>query len=133
MNNKVRGCFGERPLPEFVVDPQALHRRTRRDVLLFGAGAMAALAGGGSLLPQDTLTRLGLRRNMNSGGKEWLLNRALRIDDDVAETLYSPYRTVPTCTRSQITPSSRTTTTELLPILDTSPVGISLWMGWRPA
>ena len=37
-----------------------LRRRTRRDVLLFGAGAVAALAGAGSLLPQDTLTRLGL-------------------------------------------------------------------------
>ena len=29
MNNKARGFFGERPLPEFVVDPQALRRRTR--------------------------------------------------------------------------------------------------------
>jgi len=104
MNNKARGFFGERPLPEFLVDPQALRRRTRRDVLLFGAGAMAALAGAGSLLPQDTLTRLGLRRNMNSSGKEWLLNRALRIDDDVAEALYSPRRTVPAYTKSQITP-----------------------------
>jgi DMSO/TMAO reductase YedYZ molybdopterin-dependent catalytic subunit len=86
------------------VDPQALRRRTRRDVLLFGAGALAALAGAGSLLPQDTLTRLGLRRNMNSPVKEWPLNRALRIDDDVAETLYSPRRTAPTYTKSQITP-----------------------------
>ena len=81
-----------------------LRRRTRRDVLLFGAGALAALAGAGSLLPQETLTRLGVRRNMNSPGKEWLLNGALRIDDDVAEALYSPHRTVPTYTKSQITP-----------------------------
>jgi DMSO/TMAO reductase YedYZ molybdopterin-dependent catalytic subunit len=104
MNNNARGFFGERPLATFEVDPQVLRRRTRRDVLLFGAGAVAALAGAGSLLPQDTLTRLGLRRNMNPPGKEWLLNRALRIDDDVAETLYSPRRTVPTYTKSQITP-----------------------------
>jgi hypothetical protein len=104
MNNKARGFFGVRPLPKFELDPQALRRRTRRDVLLFGAGAVAALAGGGSLLPQDTLSRLGLRRNMNSPGKEWLLNRALRIDDDMAEALYSPHRTVPTYTKSQITP-----------------------------
>jgi len=103
MNNKARGFFGERLLPEFEVEPQVLHRRTRRDILLFGAGAVAALAGAGSLFPQDTLTRLGLRRNMNSRGKEWLLNRALRIDDNVAETLYSPRRTVPTYTKSQIT------------------------------
>src|SRR5690348_13560239 len=104
MNNEARGFLGERPLPQFAVDSQVLRRRTRRDVLLFGAGAVAALAGAGSLLPQDTLIRLGLRRNMNSSVKEWLLNRALRIDDDVAETLYSPRRTVPTYTKSQITP-----------------------------
>jgi DMSO/TMAO reductase YedYZ molybdopterin-dependent catalytic subunit len=104
MNNKARGFFGERPLPKSEVDPQVLRRRTRRDVLLFGAGAVAGLAGAGSLLPQDTLTRLGLRRDMNSPGKEWILNRDLRIDDDVGETLYSPRRTVPTYTRSHITP-----------------------------
>jgi hypothetical protein len=38
MNDNYRGFFGERPLPEFVVDPQVLRRRTRRDALLFGAG-----------------------------------------------------------------------------------------------
>jgi len=91
MNNKARGFFEERPLPTFDVDPQVLRRRTRRDVLLFGAGAVAALAGAGSLLP-------------HSPRKEWILNRALRIDDHVAEALYSPRRTVPTYTKSQITP-----------------------------
>jgi DMSO/TMAO reductase YedYZ molybdopterin-dependent catalytic subunit len=65
---------------------------------------VAGLASAASLLPQDTLTRLGLRRNINSPGKEWLLNRALRVDDDVAEALYSRHRTVPTYTKSQITP-----------------------------
>ena len=104
MNNKPRGFFGERPLPIFEVDPEVLRPRTRRDVLLFGAGAVAALAGAGSLLPQDTLTRLGVRRNMNSPAKEWFLNRAIRIDDDVAEALYSRRRTAPTYTKSQITP-----------------------------
>jgi DMSO/TMAO reductase YedYZ molybdopterin-dependent catalytic subunit len=102
--NKTRGFVGERPLPTFEVDPRVLRRRTRRDVLLFGAGAMAVLAGAGSLLPQDTLSRLGMRRSVNSPGKEWLLNRAIRIDDDVAETLYSPRRAVPAYTKSQITP-----------------------------
>jgi DMSO/TMAO reductase YedYZ molybdopterin-dependent catalytic subunit len=96
MNNKARGFFGERPLPQFPVDPQVLRRRTRRDVLLFGAGAMVALAGAGSLLPQDTLTRLSLRRNMNSPGKEWFLNQA--------EALYSENRMVPTYAKSRITP-----------------------------
>jgi DMSO/TMAO reductase YedYZ molybdopterin-dependent catalytic subunit len=85
MNNKVRGLFGEQSLPQFEVDPQVLRRRTRRDVLLFGAGAVAALAGA------------------RSPGKVWLLNTALRIDDDVARALYSPHRMVPTYTRSQIT------------------------------
>jgi hypothetical protein len=61
MNKKAPGFFRERPLPRVEVDAQVLRRRTRRDVVLFGAGAVAALAGGGSLLPQDTLTRLGLR------------------------------------------------------------------------
>src|SRR5882757_4209266 len=104
MNNKARGFFGERPLPKVEIDPQVLRRRTRRDVLLFGAGAVAALAGAGSLLPQDTLARLGLRRNMNSPRKEWFLSRALRIDDDVEEALYSPRRTAPSYAKSQIAP-----------------------------
>jgi hypothetical protein len=95
MNRKARGFFGERPLPKFDVDSQVLRRRTRRDVLLFGAGALAALAGAGSLLPQDTLTRLGLRRNMNS----------------------------PRTTNRKLL-HSRTTTTELLPILGISLDGI---------
>jgi DMSO/TMAO reductase YedYZ molybdopterin-dependent catalytic subunit len=81
MNNKDLGFFGERPLPKFELDPQVLRRRTRRDVLLLGAGTVAALAGARSFLPH-----------------------ALRIDDDVAESLYSPHRTVPTYTKSQITP-----------------------------
>jgi DMSO/TMAO reductase YedYZ molybdopterin-dependent catalytic subunit len=47
---------------------------------------------------------MGVRRNLDTGGKEWFLNRALRIDDDVAEALYSVNRQVPTYTKSQITP-----------------------------
>jgi DMSO/TMAO reductase YedYZ molybdopterin-dependent catalytic subunit len=77
---------------------------TRRDALLFGAGAVAALAGGGFLLPAETLSRLGVRRDTDSPEKEWFLNRALRIDDDVAEALYSGNRRVPTYSKSQITP-----------------------------
>ena len=41
---------------------------------------------------------------MDSPGKEWFLNRAVRIDDDVAEALYSGNRMVPSYTKSQITP-----------------------------
>ena len=83
MSTKSRGFFGEQPLPTFEVDTQLLHRRTRRDLLLFGAGTMAALAGARSL-PRA-------------------LSVALRIDDEVAESLYSPRRMVPTYTKSQIT------------------------------
>jgi len=61
-----------------------LQRRTRRDLLLFGAGTVAELAGARSLLPHA-------------------LRVALRIDDEVAELLYSPRRMVPTYTKSQIT------------------------------
>jgi DMSO/TMAO reductase YedYZ molybdopterin-dependent catalytic subunit len=98
------GLFGERPLPAIEVAPRVLRRQTRRDVLLFGVGALAALAGAAYLLPQDTLGRIGIGRNMNSPGKEWFLNKALRIDNDVAEALYSGNRRVPTYTKSQITP-----------------------------
>src|SRR5579862_7951013 len=103
MSNKDRDFFGERPLPTLEMEPRVLRRRTRRDVLLFGAGALAAVAGSVSLVPQDTLIRLGLSRNMNFPGKEWFLNRALRIDDDVAEALYSENRSVPAYNKSQIT------------------------------
>ena len=96
--------FAEQPPQKIEIAPERLHQLTRRDVLLFGAGTVAALAAGGFLLPQDTLSRLGVRRNMDSPGKEWFLNNALRIDDDVAEALYSENRRVPTYNKSQITP-----------------------------
>jgi DMSO/TMAO reductase YedYZ molybdopterin-dependent catalytic subunit len=101
---KLKHFFVERPLPAIEIAPRVLHYQSRRDFLVFGAGALAALASAGFLLPQDTLSRVGIHRNMNSTGKEWFLNRSLRIDDDVAEALYSANRNVPTYTKSQITP-----------------------------
>ena len=101
---KRQGLFEERPLPVDEIAPRVLRYRTRRDFLFFGAGALAALAGGGFLLPQDTLRRMGVHRSVDSPAKEWFLDRALRIDDDVAEALYSGNRRVPTYTKSQITP-----------------------------
>jgi DMSO/TMAO reductase YedYZ molybdopterin-dependent catalytic subunit len=101
---KLESFFAERPPQKIEMAPARLHQVTRRDALLFGAGALAALAGCVFLLPEETLSRLGVRRNMDSPGKEWFLNRALRIDDDVAEALYSVNRRVPTYTKSQITP-----------------------------
>jgi DMSO/TMAO reductase YedYZ molybdopterin-dependent catalytic subunit len=101
---KPHGFFREQRLPAIDAEPQILRYQSRRDFLVFGVGALAALAGGGFLLPQDTLSRIGVHRNTDSPGKEWFLNRALRIDDDVAEALYSVNRRVPTYTKSQITP-----------------------------
>ncbi len=100
---KPQNFFGERPLPAIEMAPRVLRYQSRRDFLMFGTGALAALAGAGFLLPQDTLSRMGMHRNMDSPGKEWFLNKALRIDDDVAEALYSANRSVPTYTKSQIT------------------------------
>ena len=96
--------FGEQPPPAMEIAPRILRNRTRRDVLLFGVGVVATIAGAGFLLPQATLSRLGARRDMSSPEKEWLLNKALHIDDDVAEAIYSHNRLVPTYTKSQITP-----------------------------
>jgi DMSO/TMAO reductase YedYZ molybdopterin-dependent catalytic subunit len=101
---KLERLIAEQPSQKIQMAPTRLHQLTRRDVLLFGAGALAALAGGGFLLPQDTLSRLGVRRDMDPPAKEWFLNKALRIDDDVAEALFSVNRSVPTYTKSQITP-----------------------------
>jgi len=100
---KPESFFAEQPPQKIEMAPARLHHLTRRDVLFFGAGALAALAGAGFLLPQNTLRRLGIRGKMKSPGKEWFLNQALRIDDDVAEALYSGNRMVPTYHKSQIT------------------------------
>jgi DMSO/TMAO reductase YedYZ molybdopterin-dependent catalytic subunit len=81
-----------------------VHRSTRRAALLYGAGA-ATLVGAGALLPQATLGRLGLApTNQDRPKREWLLNRALRLDDDIAEALYSRDRTVATYDKTRITP-----------------------------
>ena len=100
---KKKSFFAEMPPEKILATPARLHELSRRDVLLFGAGALITMAGAGLLLPQNTLTRLGVRRNLGSPEKEWFLNRALRLDDDVAEALYSENRMVPTYAKSQIT------------------------------
>src|ERR1700733_11350634 len=103
MIDKKNSFFAEKPPEKIEATPARLHQLSRRDVLLFGGGALAVAAGAGFLLPQNTLTRMGVRRNMESPAKEWFLNRALRLDDDVAEALYSENRMVPTYTISQVT------------------------------
>jgi DMSO/TMAO reductase YedYZ molybdopterin-dependent catalytic subunit len=98
-----RGGFRERPLGLIEVAPATLHRRSRRDFLCFGAGVIGALAIGYSQLPRATLQRW---RLAGKGPQEndWLLKKAMRFDDEVAETLYSPKHLVPTYTRSEVTP-----------------------------
>ena len=102
---KPASFFHERPPQVMEVAPRVLRHWSRRDLLFFGMGTIAAVASGGALLPQTTLERLGIiHGNKNWPKKEWFLNKCLRIDDDVAEALYSTNRLVPTYTKSQITP-----------------------------
>jgi hypothetical protein len=101
---KHQSFFEEQRVPVIEMAPRIMRNRTRREVLAFGIGAAAVATGAGYLMPQNTLSRLGVRRDLTSHGKEWLLNNALRVDDDVAEALYSHNRIVSTYTKSQITP-----------------------------
>jgi len=90
--------------------------RTRRDFLLFGAGALAAAGGFWWLLPDDTkqkhltprlrdwLDSAEARLGGNPRSRERFLNRALTFDDDVAEVLYSADRSVRSYSKSQVTP-----------------------------
>src|SRR6266436_4195052 len=81
-------------------------KSARRSALLqnFGAGALATLAVGGSQLPREVFERLGLDPLRTGSDDKWLLNKALQLDDDVATALYSQHHSVPTYTKSQITP-----------------------------
>jgi DMSO/TMAO reductase YedYZ molybdopterin-dependent catalytic subunit len=101
---KHQSFFEEQPLPIIEMEPRIMRNRTRREILAFGIGAVATAASAGFLLPQATLGRLGVHKDMSLPGKEWLLNKALRIDDDVAEALFSQNRMVPTYTKFHITP-----------------------------
>jgi DMSO/TMAO reductase YedYZ molybdopterin-dependent catalytic subunit len=102
---KFTDAFSERPIEPIEVEPSILRRWTRRDLLLFGAGALATLAVGGSQLPREVLRRLGLAQGETTGPEnQWLLNKAQRLDDDVSAALYSKHHLVPTYTKSQITP-----------------------------
>ena len=102
---KFQGAFREPPIEPIEVEPSILRRWTRRDVLLFGAGALATLAVGGSQLPRKLLQQLGLvQGGIIEPENKWLLNKALRLDDEVSTALYSQHHLVPTYTKSQITP-----------------------------
>jgi DMSO/TMAO reductase YedYZ molybdopterin-dependent catalytic subunit len=92
-----------------------IRTRTRRDFLLLGAGALAAAGGLWWLLPDETrqehltprlrewLDSAEARLGGDRGRRERFLNRVLTFDDDVAEALYSPTRSVRTYSKSQVT------------------------------
>lgn len=92
---------------------------TRRDFLLYTVGGAAAAAGIWWLLPDDTKARavpaatrkeldsVTARLGLNANRQQKLLGRVLTFDDDVAEALYSPTRSVPTYRTSDITPNLR--------------------------
>ena len=101
---KFQGVFRERPIEPIEVGSSTLRRWNRRDLMLFGAGALATLAVGGSQLPRRVLQALGLDQGGTGLENKWLLNQALRLDDEVSTLLYSQHHLVPTYTKSQITP-----------------------------
>jgi DMSO/TMAO reductase YedYZ molybdopterin-dependent catalytic subunit len=101
---KLQGAVSEGPLEATEVDLSILRRWSRRDLLFFGTGALATLIVGGAQLPREALRRLGLDLYKNDSDNRWLLNKAVRLDDDVSAALYSEHHLVPTYTKSQITP-----------------------------
>ena len=89
--------------------------RSRRDFLLFGAGAVAAIATGWWALPEQTkrtwlpgahdrLDTLAARVGLTPDRREAALNRVLTFDDDVAEALFSRNRRVRTYERADPAP-----------------------------
>jgi DMSO/TMAO reductase YedYZ molybdopterin-dependent catalytic subunit len=108
--------LAEPPETAIEVPGRKLARATRRDFLLFGAGAAAAAAGFYWLLPDDTrgflipegahhtLDTLAARVGLTQDRRERFLDRTLDFDDDVAEALYSKDRRVRTYAKSDIQP-----------------------------
>jgi len=89
--SKPASFFQEQPPQVMEVAPQLSRHWTRRDLLLFGLGAITTVGAGGALLPQTTLKRLGIiHENKDWPRREWLLNKSLRIDDDVQKLCIHP-------------------------------------------
>lgn len=92
--------IAERPPEPRSVPRRALKAQTRRDFLIYGAGAALAAAGFWAALPEDTQTRLGDKHAVPSPRKERWLNKSLAFDDDVAKLLYAPGHLVPVFDKS---------------------------------
>jgi len=104
--------------PETAIEvPRAwLAAKSRRDFLVFAAGALAAGTLAWWLLPDrtrrrllphgghDRLDTLAARVGLTRDRAQAALNGALTFDDDVAEALYSKDRRVRTYSRSDVTP-----------------------------
>ncbi len=103
---RLRDLLREPPDTPLALPERAARTRTRRDFLLFGAGALATAGGLWWLLPEETrqlhlteslrqkIDSFEARIGATSERRELFLNRALTLDDDVAEALYSRNRTV---------------------------------------
>ncbi len=83
------------------IAPRRLRQVTRRDFLIYGAGAAIAAAAFWAALPEETQQRLGAKHAHATAAKERALNKALSFDDDVAAALYSSDRSVPTYDKAQ--------------------------------
>ena len=108
-------------LPPMTVPRRALKAQSRRDFLLYGAGAVVATLGFAWILPDDTRGRLGLKPVAQAGRKARLLDRVLTVDDDVAAALYSPGRLVPTYDMAQAATELRNNYDGQTPDLDYIP------------
>ncbi len=103
-------------MPPVFIDEKKLRKQSRRDFILFGAGTVAALAGLWWIAPlsskkrilgedaTDVLDTAAARFGLTKERSERFQNRALTFDDDIAEALYSPTRSVRTYRPSDVTP-----------------------------
>jgi DMSO/TMAO reductase YedYZ molybdopterin-dependent catalytic subunit len=103
-------------MPPVFVDEKKLRKQSRRDFILFGAGTLAALAGLWWMAPlaskkriagehaTDFLDTAAARLGLTKERGERFQNRALTFDDDIAEALYSPTRSVRMYRWSDLTP-----------------------------
>jgi len=111
-----RSFVAERPEESIEISERLIRARSRRDFLLLTIGAAVTAAGAWWLLPDGTKARLAgmagrerldtlaARVGLSRGNRERALNRALTLDDDVAEALYSKDRRVRTYRREDVTP-----------------------------
>jgi hypothetical protein len=112
---RLAALLGERPEVPIELPRDAVRTRSRRDFMLFTFGVLASALGAWWLLPDRTRARLAgpsserldslaARLGLSRDRAEGVLDRALTLDDDVAEALYSKDRRVRTYERSQVTP-----------------------------